>query len=78
MEVHGKIRFLRRVHKKPVYSGDCLKRRGAWTVCRFKGALGKKEEFVFEGGVDIPMHTMAITIIYNDFHSNGLKFTGLT
>ena len=22
---------------------DCLKREGAWTVCRFKGGFGKKE-----------------------------------
>ena len=30
--------------------GDCLK-RGAWTVCRFKGGLGKKDGgSVFEGG----------------------------
>ena len=38
--------------------GDYLK-RGAWTVCKFKGGLGKKEGGgVFEGGVDTPMHTM--------------------
>ena len=39
--------------------GNCLK-RGAWTVCQFKGRLGKKEGVVFlrgEGGVDTPMHT---------------------
>ena len=40
--------------------GDCLK-RGAWTIFRFKGGegLGKKEGgSVFEGVVDITMHTM--------------------
>ena len=33
---------------------------GAWTACRFKGRLGKKEGGgVFEEGeVDTPMHTM--------------------
>ena len=36
--VHGKIRV----------RGDCLKREGgAWTVCRFKKGLGKKEGSVF-------------------------------
>ena len=31
---------------------------GAWTVCRFKGRLGKKEEGgIFEGG-DTLMHTV--------------------
>ena len=38
------------VHDKPVYRGDCLK-GGAWTVCRFKRGLGKKEGVgVFEVG----------------------------
>ena len=41
------------VPEKPIYrEGDFLK-RGAWTVCRFKGGgeLGKKEGGgVFEGG----------------------------
>ena len=31
---------------------------GAWTVCKFKGGLDKKEGGVFEG-VDTPMHTMS-------------------
>ena len=51
--VHGKIRFLRgEVHKKPTFRGGYLK-RGAWTVCRFKGrgeAWQKREGGVFEGG----------------------------
>ena len=38
------------VHKKPIYRGNCLK-RGAWTVCKFKGGLDKKERGgVFKGG----------------------------
>ena len=35
--VHRKIPSFREgVHDKPIYRGDCLKRR-AWTVRRFKG-----------------------------------------
>ena len=34
------------VHEKPIQRGDCLK-RGTWTVCQFKGELGKKEGEVF-------------------------------
>ena len=43
---------------KKQYIGG-LSKKGAWTVCRFKGGgLGKKEGgSVFEGEVDIPMHT---------------------
>ena len=34
---------------------------GAWTVCRFKGGIGKKEGGgVFERGTDTPMHTMIL------------------
>ena len=42
--VHGKIRVLEGGFTKNQYiGGDCLKRvRGTWTVCRFKGELGKK------------------------------------
>ena len=40
------------VHENQYRGEDCLK-RGAWTVCRFKGGLGKKE-----GGLDTPVHTM--------------------
>ena len=29
-------------HEKPIQRGDCLK-RWAWTVCRFKGGLGKND-----------------------------------
>ena len=64
LEVHWKILFLGGVHKKPVYRGDCLKRE-AWTVCRFKGGLGKKERgSVFEEGIDTRMHTMTSFKIY--------------
>ena len=50
--------------KNQCRGGHCLKRGGgggAWTVCQFKGGLGKKEGGgVFEGGGggDIPIHTM--------------------
>ena len=43
--------------KNQCIEGDCLK-WGAWTVCRFKRGLSKKEEAVFLGGRDTPMHTM--------------------
>ena len=36
-------------HKKQTYRGDYLKRE-AWTICRFKRGLGRKEVVgVFEG-----------------------------
>ena len=60
MGVHRKIQFLGWVHKKPIYrKGGLLKNGGAWSVCRFKSGLGKKEGngafsffffFFFEGG----------------------------
>ena len=70
MGVHWKIQFLEGVHKKPIYwGGNCLIRGGgaggggAWTVCRFKGGLAKKEGGgVFEGGLIPPMYTMKIFI----------------
>ena len=41
MWAHWKIHFLRKGegggHKKKQYVGDNCLRRGAWTVCRFKG-----------------------------------------
>ena len=47
-------------HKKPIYSGDCLK-RGAWTVCRFKGeGLGKKEGGVLERKGLVPQCTLCV------------------
>ena len=42
MGIHWKIWFLRGVHEKPIYRGE-LPKKGAWTVCRFKGRLGTKE-----------------------------------
>ena len=37
-------------YKKTISWGDSLK-RGAWTVWRFKGGIGKKEgDVVFKGG----------------------------
>ena len=45
--------------KNQYKGGDCLK-RGAGTVYRFKGVLGKKDGGgVFERRVDTPMHTMS-------------------
>ena len=54
---------------------DCLKKEGAWTVCRFKVRLSNKEGVVlfFEGGwvgggggVDTPIHTMDIVCHKSD------------
>ena len=46
MRVHSKLRYLRGegegVTENQYIEGDCLK-SGAWTVCRFKRGLGKKE-----------------------------------
>ena len=49
--------------------GDCLK-SGVWTVCKFKGGLGKKERVVLlrGGRVDTPMHTMAIKLVYKNLY----------
>ena len=50
LEVNRKIWFLQGVHKKKQYTGgNCLKRK-AWTVCRFKRRLYKKEGVVFLRG----------------------------
>ena len=51
MWAHWKIHFLGKGgggHKKKQYiGGNCLK-RGAWTVCQFKGReLGKREQWAF-------------------------------
>ena len=61
--VHGKIRVLGRgggggggggggrLQKKQYIVGDCLKREGTWTVCRFKGGTSQERGGgVFEGG----------------------------
>ena len=37
--------------------------REAWSVCRFKGGLDKKERHVLLRGVDAPIHTMLKDII---------------
>ena len=39
-----------------------LSKRGAWTLCQFKGGLARKRGGVFEreGRLDIPIHTMEI------------------
>ena len=42
MGIHWKIWLSEgRFHKKPIKRRDCVK-RGAWTVCRFKGGLSRK------------------------------------
>ena len=45
--------------KNQYREGDCLKREGAWTVCRFNGGgggLARKRGGVFEGGWDPDAH----------------------
>ena len=61
---HGKIRFLRGVHEKPICRGDCLK-RGAWIVCRFKvgGGLVRKAGGVLEWACYPNAHYVVETII---------------
>ena len=51
--------------KKQYRGGDCLK-RGAWTVCRFKGGGLLKIEWSgdYEREADIPMHTMLYVCVY--------------
>ena len=66
--LHGKIRVLGRgVHEKPIYRGDCLKREGAWTVCRFKGGGAWQERGggCFWQGVETPMRTLWYAIFIN-------------
>ena len=41
----------------PIYWANCIK-SWSWTVCRFKGGLGKKKGVMFFRGVDTPMLTM--------------------
>ena len=36
--------------EKAIYRVDFLKKKRAWTVCRFKRGLGKNGGGVFEGG----------------------------
>ena len=54
-------------HKKPIYRGNFQKKRGAWTVCRFKGGRGggawqKRGGLMFlrKGEVLIPQCTLCI------------------
>ena len=50
--------------KNHYIGGNCLKKEGAWIVCRFKKGLGKKEGVVFlKGGgrgLITPMQTMIL------------------
>ena len=48
------------VHKKVIYWRELSKKGGgAWTFCRFKGKLSKKEGgWGVEGVFDTQMHTM--------------------
>ena len=47
MGVHRKIGFLGGVHEKPIYRGNCLKKRGFGQFVDLRGSLAKKRE----GGV---------------------------
>ena len=45
--------------KNQSIGGELLKKgREAWTVCKFKRELGKKEGVMFLRGVETLMHTM--------------------
>ena len=56
--VHWKIRLLGEGSRKINLEGGGLHKKGAWTVCWFKGGLGKKEgSGIFEGGL-IPQCTL--------------------
>ena len=57
--VHWKIRLLGFILKNQYIGGYC-QRGVTWTVCWFKGGLGKKEGVVFLWGVDTLMLTMII------------------
>ena len=49
--VHGKIQVLERgFHEKPIYRGDCLKRRWFGQFADLRGAEFGKKGGVFEGG----------------------------
>ena len=39
--------------------GGGFPKKGAWTVCQFKGAWQERAGSVFEGGLIPPMHTMS-------------------
>ena len=53
--------------RKTNIEGHCLK-LGHWTVCRFKGELGKKEGGgVFRGG-NTPMHTIVVQSYFIERH----------
>ena len=56
--------------KNQYRGGDCLK-RGAWTVCRFKGGFGKKEGGgVFEGGGWLILQCTLCVAWKPDLHSH--------
>ena len=56
LSAHWKIRLLEGgVHKKPIEGGGGgeggrLPKKGAWTVCRFKGGAWQEREVVFLRG----------------------------
>ena len=48
-------------HGKPISRGGRFLKKRAWTICKFKGGLSRKEEdgvFLGEGG-DTPINTMS-------------------
>ena len=60
--------------KNQYIGGDCLK-RGAWTVCRFKRGLARKQKGrggIFEGEL-IPLYTLCYKISPNCLSSLYIK-----
>ena len=66
--VHRKIQFLGSSRKTSILVKKGPK-KGAWTVCRFIGGLGEKEEVVLRGGL-ISQCTLCI-IKYIDYGYGG-------
>ena len=58
--VHWRIQLLGGFTKNQYRGENCLRMRGGWTVCQFKGGLARKRGGaggVFERGIDTPMYT---------------------
>ena len=74
LDIHWKIRLLVGCSRKTNIEGGGLPnwKRGAWTVCWFKGGLVRKRGGTFEGGFDNPMYT--ILYVYEYFLNNFFLF----